>query len=444
MMADFKITIIGAGSARFSAKMVIDLCLEKGLHGSHVCFMDIDKKRLDMIHKLAERLVKELSADLKLSSTTDRKEALIGADFVINTALDGGHTWVEKERNLAEKHGYYRGASLHIFRQSVFFLEVARDMEKICPEAWLLQSANPVFEGCTLMTRETKIKVIGLCHGHLSYRNIARVMDLDLKDITARTAGFNHWIWLTDFYYKNKDAYPLIDKWIACESESYWNKDDRHYMDNQMSKAAIHQYQLFGLMPIGDTPRFVGWWYHTNFETKQEWFGHMGGFDSEISWAKYLESNKKRILEIEMAARDEEKPITDTFHPSHSSEQIMPLINSLVNDHEGLYQVNIPNSGPLIKGFPEDLVVECQGVVNGTGIHGVSVPELPQKLMFGAMVPRWQKAELMLQALQTGERELLLLYFLEDHRTRGLTQVEILIDEWLSLPVNNKVAQLFP
>ncbi len=72
-------------------------------------------------------------------------------------------------------------------------------------------------------------------------------------------------------------------------------------------------------------------------------------------------------------------PISQTFKPVQSDEQIVPIINALVNDVEGLYQVNIPNHGQIIKGFPEDLVIECQGVVNGSGVHGVSAPALPAK-----------------------------------------------------------------
>ena len=171
----------------------------------------------------------------------------------------------------------------------VFFLDVARDIAQICPHAWLLQSANPVFEGCTLMHRETGIKVVGLCHGHYGYREVARTLGLELEHVSAQMPGFNHWIWMTDFRYKGQDAYPFLDRWIEREAEAHWAKGPRSFGDNQMSRAAIHQYKLFGVMPIGDTPRMVGWWYHTDLETKKRWYGALGGFDSEIGWGQYLE-----------------------------------------------------------------------------------------------------------------------------------------------------------
>lgn len=438
-----KITIIGAGSAQFSAGIIRDLCVTPGLRGSQVALMDIDEQRLDRITHLAERLSKEMDANLSFVRTTDRAEALKGADFVINTAQVGGHAWTEAQRTLAEKHGYYRGVTLHNFGQVAFFLEVARDIEAICPSAWLLQSANPVFEGCTLITRETKVKTIGLCHGHYGYREIAHVLGLDEKYVTVQTPGFNHWIWMTDFRYKNEDAYPILDEWIRNEAETYWSREITHYGDNQMSRAAIHQYQLFGLMPIGDTPRIAGWWYHDDLDTKKRWYGALGGFDSEIGWTKYLEDMERNVMRIEQAALDESRPITDTFEPKQSDEQIVPIINSIVNDQEGVYQVNIPNAGPIIAGFPEDLVVECRGVVNGSGVYGVTVPALPRKLMTSIMVPRWHKAELFIEALIEGDRGLLLLYLLDDPRTRTLEQAETLIDEWLDDSRNQKIAQIF-
>jgi alpha-galactosidase/6-phospho-beta-glucosidase family protein len=101
-----------------------------------------------MIYRIANRLSDEHSSHLELEKTLIREEALEDADFVINTGQVGGHDWTEAQRLLAEEHGYYRGLRLHDFGQMEFMLEVARDIERICPEAWLIQSSNPVFEGC--------------------------------------------------------------------------------------------------------------------------------------------------------------------------------------------------------------------------------------------------------------------------------------------------------
>jgi alpha-galactosidase/6-phospho-beta-glucosidase family protein len=97
----------------------------------------------------------------------------------------------------------------------------------------------------------------------------------------------------------------------------------------------------------------------------------------------------------------------------------------------------------VIKGFPEDLVIECQGVVSGAGIRGISVSPFPAKLMVGAMIPRWHRAESMVKALQTGDPDLVLLYLLDDHRTRSLGQAEALLEEWFAEPRNARLAEHF-
>jgi alpha-galactosidase/6-phospho-beta-glucosidase family protein len=443
MSTSVRIAIIGAGSAQFSAEIIRDLCVNAGLAGSHVSLMDVDGERLDMAHRLGTMLSEAIGGKLTFDKTTNREAALRGADFVINTAQVGGHDWIERQRALAERHGYYRGARIHDIPQMQFFVEVARDIERLCPNALLIQSANPVFEGCTVMHRETSINILGLCHGHYGYEHIARVLGLELDAVSAQTKGFNHWIWMTDFRYRGKDAYPLLDEWIATKAEDYWAKDNFTFGDNQLSRAAVDQYKLFGLMPIGDTPRFVGWWYHTDLATKQKWYGRLGGFDSEIGWSQYLERMKENIETIKRAISGKAGAITEIFPPRQGHEQIVPIIDSLVNDHQASYQINVPNRGQVIQGFPEDLVIECQGLVSGAGIRPTVTAPLPRKIVVGEMIPRWRKAECAVEAVRTHDPDYLLLMMTEDPRTRSRDQAERFLKDWLSEPQNEHIRELF-
>ena len=104
-----RIGVIGAGSIAWSATLIRDLSLTKGLQGSTVVFMDINRERLNLIYRFARRYVSEVKADLKFEKTTDLREAVRDADFVINTAMAGGHYYYEKMREVSEQHGYYRG-----------------------------------------------------------------------------------------------------------------------------------------------------------------------------------------------------------------------------------------------------------------------------------------------------------------------------------------------
>jgi alpha-galactosidase len=404
--------------------------------------MDIDKERLEVVHDLARRYVAEMNVEVGFQKTMSREASLQDADFVINAALVGGHQNQDIRRNIGEKHGYYRGVGLGRYHQLRFFLDVVKDMEEICPDAWLIQCANPVFEGCTLLTRETEIKVVGLCHGHYGALKIAEMLDLDLGKVTFQAPGFNHCIWMTHFLYEGKDAYPLIDEWIETKAEKYWEGWDPEFNETQMSPAAVDMYKMFEAFPIGDTARDGGWWYHSNLETKKRWYGPLGGFDSEAGWNRYLNRLGRRMDEMFQVARDPSASVTEQFPPIKSKEQHIPLIDSLVNDKERSFQVNVPNDG-AIHDIPDNVVVEIPGIASGRGIQGVHVGRLPTRLMLHIMIPRMLRMEWILEGFLTGDKNVLLHMLLEDHRTRSLEQAKMLIEDILSLPFNRDIAEHF-
>ena len=161
-----RIGVIGAGSATFSLGLVKDIILTEGLKGSEIVWMDINADRLDAISKLASRYAKEMGADLRFDQTTDREAAIRDSDFVISTADVKGHHHARRMRDITARHGYYYGGvDIGSFYNFNLMLGIARDIERIAPNAWLIQSGNPVYEGTTLMTRETGAKIIGLCRG---------------------------------------------------------------------------------------------------------------------------------------------------------------------------------------------------------------------------------------------------------------------------------------
>ena len=314
-----RIAVIGAGSAVFSLNVVRDLCMTDSLSGSTVVLMDLNAERLGIVFDLAKRYAAELQRPLSFEKTLDRTTALNGANFVINTALAGGHVREESERSLAEARGYYRGIhpGPEVFHQYDLSLAIARDIERICPDAWLIQSSNPVYDICTLLTRQTKVKVIGLCHGPFGgIQEIARVLNLDPHRISFDAPGVNHCVWMTRFEYDGRDAFPILDQWIENESEEYWKTWHPRYSDNQMSPGAIHLYKFFGLLPLGDTARALwpeAWWYHKDLATKMHWWGPLGGFNSEIGWQNYLDELTNTIEAIQVAAADTTKLVSDIF-----------------------------------------------------------------------------------------------------------------------------------
>lgn len=448
-----QISIIGAGSVMFSVEFIRDLCVSKGLWGSTITFMDINKERLGVVHKLAEMYKEETRANLEFKVTTDRREALEGSDFVLSTVKVVSYEATETERKIEERHGYYRGLGDRVcdyyggvgaYHQLKFFSELARDIEELCPDAWLIETANPVFEGVNLITRETKVKAVGVCHGHLHYKHIVEVLGLDPDDIGVQMAGFNHCIWMTHFLNKGRDASPLIDEWIEKGAEEHWRSEkylrSLPWEGEQMSPGAVDMYQMFGLFPIGDTVRSMSpWWHHTDFETKQRWYGPTGGFDSEIGWSMYLDHHDARMRRMSELAENPALTLTREFPPVMGKEQHIPTIDAIANDKETILQLNIPNKG-AVSGIPDDVVVEIPVIVSGRGIQGIHVGNLPKRLMLYAITPRMRRMEQILQAFQEGDRKSLLLTITEDHRTRSIEQAKALLEEILAQPWNTEAA----
>lgn len=455
MAANLRIAIIGAGSAQFSLKLIRDLCLAESLKGTHVCFMDTDPLRLEMVHVLATRYASAAGAHISCEATTNRADSLHGADFVINAAYVKGHYHERAERAVKSKHGYYYdGVHLGDFYQLRLALDLARDMESLCPDAWLIQLANPVFDCCTLVLRETRVKVCGLCHGYQGVYEIAETLGLSPERISWQAPGLNHDIWLTHFTYDGEDAYPLIDEWIATKAEEYWRTHmaDRPH-DIQMSRAAVDQYRMFSLFPVGDTVRRGGgfsagnsarrgeWWHHTDLPSKKHWFGEpWGGPDTDEGRAFFVAQLQETLREIARLAADPSADLIRALGHTPSDEPIVPLIESLMQDKERVFQINVANRG-AIEGIPDDVVVEVPALVSAKGIQPVHVGRLPTKLTLEVLLPHWLDMERNLFAFRSSDRSMLLWSALESQQTRHLDQAATVVEDLLALEGNREMAE---
>jgi alpha-galactosidase len=382
-----KIVLLGAGSARFALQMVMDLCLAPGLRGSEILLVDPDEGRLGWVCTLAQRLKDELGVDLTFSKETDRRIALEGASFVINTALAGGRGTMEQDRTLLESYGYYRGIGVNApHRQLQLMLAIAQDIAEICPKAHVLQAANPVPEGCTLMWRETGIRVIGVCHSYLEYRYVARLLGIDENLVTCEAVGINHCIWATRLELDGEDLYPCLRQWKETVAPSFYRYWRGRNADYQISKVAWHLLDLYGLLPVGDTTRAIWpelWWYHTDGATKQRWYGPTGGWDGEGGHQDNLDWLASLLAQIRDITENPVIRVAEIFPLIPSEWQIVPIIDSITNNRRRLYQVNIPNNG-VIAGLPRDFVVEVPAYVDANGYTPAVTTSLPPLVMQGA------------------------------------------------------------
>ena len=446
-MTDVKISIIGAGSAVFSLSLIRDLCLTPNLQGSTISFMDINEERLNAVHALCNRYADEMRANLKLEKTTDRTQSLQDADFVINTALAAGHDRLREGWTIARKHSYHFGGSYHIMHDEAFWINfyqlrlfdsVIEDVMDVCRNAWYVQVANPVLAGITHFRRKyPDLKCVGLCHGFAGIYRIADTLGLERKQLNFQIPGVNHFVWLTDFYYKGESAFPILDKWIVNDSASYWKRcgpcDD-------LGPKAVDLYRRYGVFPIGDTCNPGGgtwpWWYHTDSETEKRWKENPEGW-----WNEYFASYLEQMNQIVRISSDSTRNVTQVFSPEHSGENIVPLVESLACDIPRVMQVNIPNSGNFVEGVPLDFEVEIPGLVSKTGIQGIKTRGLPQPLKSIMQRERVTQVEVELEAYQRQSRELLLQLVLTDPWTKSMAQAEDLLKDIFKMQCHFEMTQ---
>ncbi len=442
-----KISIIGAGSAVFSLRLLIDLCVTPNLAGSTISFMDIDEARLDAIHRLCQRYADEMGQHFVLEKTTDRREALRGADFVINTALAAGHDWLRAGWEVGRRLGYRMGGSLHVMHDEGFWINfyqlqlmesVIQDVLEVCPQAWYLQVGNPVLAGITYLGRKyPQARIVGLCHGFSGVYRIAEVLGLDRDGLTFQIPGVNHFVWLTHLYHRGQDVMPLFDRWIETEAARYW---ETCKPSDFLGPVAIDLYKKFGVFPIGDTcnPGGGSWpyWYHLDDETENRWH------ESPTRWYEdYFGWLARTVAEIRRAGEDAAVPVTQVFPPKASGEVMVPIIEAIACDIPRIIIGNIPNSGDFVPGVPRDFAVEIPLLVSKRGIQGVRTGGLPVPLTAYILRDRVAPVEVELEAYETGRKDRLLQLILMDPYTQSMPQACQLLDDILALPFNEAMRQ---
>jgi len=168
-----KIVIIGAGSIVFSRGLISDIILNEKLRGFTVGLCDIDEEALELISALAHRMAEHSNSEIEIESSTERRDLLPGANFVIQTIAIGGKEAWEKDIEIPLKHGVLQtvgdtmgpGGISRALRVIPHTLAICRDMEELCPEAWLINYSNPLTPVCMAAIKGSRIKTIGLCHG---------------------------------------------------------------------------------------------------------------------------------------------------------------------------------------------------------------------------------------------------------------------------------------
>ncbi|HHN46893.1 MAG TPA: alpha-glucosidase/alpha-galactosidase, partial [Planctomycetes bacterium] len=195
-----QVAFIGA-SYLFVHQAVRDMLLNGGLSDTDIVLYDIDPAPLQLEHDVIKQMITQAGSLMTVRKAASRREALKGADYVVVSVLVGGLGQAEQDDQICRKHGIRHTVgdtvgpmcTARMLRQAPLLLDIARDMEKLCPRAPLLSPTNPMAGLTTAVNRYTGVKCIGICHGtHHAMQTIAKSYGVDITDVQVNVVGVNH------------------------------------------------------------------------------------------------------------------------------------------------------------------------------------------------------------------------------------------------------------
>jgi alpha-galactosidase len=366
---NFKFVFIGAGSSVFTMRLVGDILGEKCLEQGHLALVDIDEKLLLETETAVRNLLSHSGRNFTVSAHTDFTQALDGADFVLFTFATGGYARWKKDIEICTRHGVLQsvgdtigpGGIIRALRTIPVVIEIAREMEKRCPEAWVINYANPEGAVCLALQKYTKIKSFGLCHGtpdtaHWLANNVFKVSPERLK---YRAAGINHLTWFTELSIDGKDVYPEL-----------MNKLRESGMD-KAEPISAELFHTFGLYPApGDR--------------------HVGEFFPFFLKAEVLEEQdyawKNNDFKVVDRWREDARKVFDEVRQSNkgyerfmqgSGETAAHFMRALVTGEVASEMVNSMNSG-YIDNISDGIIVEIPTFIDAFGLHPQKIGKLPE------------------------------------------------------------------
>lgn len=394
------ITVIGAGSASFGENTLSAILRSKKLQGSTLRLVDRNAQSLDIVKRLADRLNNEWKSGFTITAHIHHKDALKDTNFVVSAIEVGPREELWKsDFEIPLKYGVRQpyaenggpGGFIHAARNVMPVLEIVRDMEQACPEAWFINFTNPMVRICDLVNRHSKIKVVGLCHQiYTGYGMVgialAKELGIQVPDglegmhadvmqhplqhevirqvvplLDIRAAGTNHFSWIISVHDKRtgEDLYPLLRK--------------RFFeLDEKFEPLTRRVFQDFGLFPVpGDTHlcEYLPWM--SDPVTKPWEKFNIRLYDWEVM-AGLRDFSLDRLNEMANGSLAIDS-LLDT-----DSEGALEMIEniSFAGNHYHL-AANLPNVGQL-SNLPLGAIVETPVHVDGAGIYPVHVGALPE------------------------------------------------------------------
>ncbi len=370
-----KITFIGAGSTIFAKNVLGDAMLTPSLSEADIALYDINEQRLRESELMLRTINKNANHDrAKIRTYQNRKEALTGADFVINAIQVGGYqpsTVIDFE--IPKKYGLRQtigdtmgiGGIFRALRTLPVMLEFAREMEEVCPQAWLLNYTNPMAMLTMGILKGTKIKTVGLCHSvqvcvSELFKQLGISEQYNADEFQWKIAGINHMAFLLELTIDGKDFYPTIRELAAAKP--YPHQDSVRF---ELMKR-------FGYYITESSEHNAE--YHPYF-IKKLYPELIDSFDIPLD--EYLCRCENQISDWNQMR--ESIVMNGELTHTRSNEYASYIMDSIVTGTPSVIAGNVLNKG-LITNLPEDCCVEVPCLVDKNGIQPTYVGQLPTQL----------------------------------------------------------------
>jgi alpha-galactosidase len=390
-----KITFIGAGSTVFAKNLMGDILSFPELQDSTFVLHDIDEERLRTSEVVARKLAKSLKANPTIETTSNRRAALDGADYAICMIQVAGYKpGTVADFEIPKKYGLRQtiadtlgiGGIMRGLRTIPVLLDMCRDMAEICPDVTFLQYVNPMAMNCWAIHRATKIKTVGLCHSVQGTADqLARDINIPIKDINYVAAGINHMAFYLKFEQDGQDLYPLIRQVVAEDRIPSWNRV-RYEMLQRLGYFVTESSEHFS--------EYVPWFIKRDRPDLIEEFN--------IPLDEYI-----RRCELQIQAWDALRQYLEaentTVEHERTHEYGSYIIHSLETGEPRVIYGNVANNG-LIDNLPDGCCVEVPCLVDKNGLQPVKIGALPPQLA-AMMQTNINVQSLTVEAALTGKRE---------------------------------------
>ncbi|MGL5656120.1 MAG: 6-phospho-beta-glucosidase [Fusobacteriaceae bacterium] len=366
-----KIVTIGGGSSY--TPEIIEGFIKRAstLPIKEICLVDIEegKEKLEIVGNLAKRMVEKAGLDWKVTLTLNRRKALKDADFVTTQFRVGLLEARIRDERIPLSMGMMgqetngAGGFAKAMRTIPVILDICKDMEEICPEAWLINFTNPSGMITEVVLNYTKIKAIGLCNVPVGMAMaIAEVLGVKKDEFLFHATGINHYVFGKHVYYKGKDILlELMPKLMKSEKFNPKNITDIPWMEEQIEK--------IGLMPCP----YHKYYYLTGDMLRKQ----IKDYEQNGTRAETVKKVEIELFELYKDPNLKEKPKQlEQRGGAYYSEAACELINSLYNDLRVPMVVNILNKG-TIKCLPDNASIETTCLISSAGAIPLTVGRLP-------------------------------------------------------------------